>query len=96
MRPDASDQDRDNDEDADSHPNEGLINKAHRYGESVVHFGETVVNKTERAARRVGGWFQKKFTGRDTISPDATDSIGNQGPTSADPYSQPVRPVPRE
>ena len=91
----ASNRDRDDDdEDGDSHPNEGLVNKAHRYGETVVHFGETVVHKTERAARRVGGWFQKRFTGRDTISPEATDSADNNEATSADPYSQPVQPVP--
>jgi hypothetical protein len=73
-----------------------LINKAHRYGETVVHFGEEVVNKTERAARRIGGWFQKKFTGQDTISPEATGEVYDQGPASPDPYSQPVRPVPPE
>lgn len=73
---------------------EGLINKAHRYGETVVRFGESVVNKTERAARRIGGWFQKKFTGQDTISPEATGETYYQGPVAPDPYSQPVRPVP--
>jgi hypothetical protein len=80
----------------DSHREEGLINKAHRYGETVVHFGETVVNKTERAARRIGGWFQKKFTGQDTISPEATGEIYDQNPASPDRYSYPVRPEPPE
>ncbi len=83
-------------EETDARPNEGLANKAHRYGDSVVHFGQRVVNKTERAGRRIGGWFQKKFTGRDTISPDAIGE-GDQEtppPPATDPYSQPVRPVP--
>jgi hypothetical protein len=86
---------------------ESLPEKVHRYGETVVHFGETVANKTERAARRIGGWFQKKFTGQDTISPEATGEAYEQGRRSPDsyynypyrsgapdPYSQPVQPVP--
>jgi hypothetical protein len=77
-----------------SQQDESLANKAHRYGETVVHFGETVVNKTERAARRIGGWFQKKFTGQDTISPEATGETYEQGPVSPGPYSYPAHPVP--
>jgi hypothetical protein len=78
----------------DSRQDESLTDKAHRYGETVAQFGQTVVDKTERAARRIGGWFQKKFTGQDTISPEATGNGYYQGPVSPDPYSQPVHPVP--
>lgn len=77
-----------------SQPDASLSGKAHRYGESVVHFGETVVNKTERAARRIGGWFQKKFTGQDTISPEATGETYEQGRGSPDSYNYPYRSVP--
>ncbi|HEY0790462.1 MAG TPA: hypothetical protein VGD78_05295 [Chthoniobacterales bacterium] len=88
-------EDDDDNDDADRHPDEPLVNKAHRYGETVAHFGASVVGKTERAARRVGGWFQKKFTGTDTISPESPDNL-DAPPTTSDPYSRPVQPVPTE
>jgi hypothetical protein len=86
--------DNDGDE-TDRHSNEGLVNKAHRYGETAVHFGASVIGKTERAARRVGGWFQKKFTGTDTISPESPNNL-DAPPAASDPYSRPVQPVPTE
>jgi hypothetical protein len=79
---------------ANSQQDETLTDKAHRYGETVVHFGETVIGKTERAARRIGGWFQKKFTGEDTISPEATGETYEQGRGSRDSYNYPNRSVP--
>ncbi len=72
---------------------------AERYGQTVAHFGARVWDKTEHAARRVGGWFQKQFTGRDTLSPSSDDSDSddedksNDHDSSGDPYSRPVQPT---
>jgi hypothetical protein len=63
---------------------------AQQYGQTVAHFGVGVWGKTERAARRVGGWFQRQFTGRDTLSPPADQ--GNQS-SPGDAYNQPVQPT---
>ncbi|MGA8655099.1 MAG: hypothetical protein WB586_03050 [Chthoniobacterales bacterium] len=76
--------------DSDNHAGETVGERAHRYGATVVGFGEKVLNKTERAARRIGGWFQKRLTGTDTISPPDEPDADNP---SVDPYSRPVQPA---
>jgi hypothetical protein len=67
--------------------------RAHRFGARVADFGEKVLNKTERAARRIGGWFQKRVTGTDTISPPDESDADNP---SAEPDSRPVPPAPED
>jgi hypothetical protein len=82
------------------HSGETIGARVNRYGATVVHFGkkvaDKVADKTVRAARKVGGWFQKRFTGRNTLDNDQ-QQYNNDGrsvpPPSSDPYSQPVRPT---
>jgi hypothetical protein len=83
------------DNESDDHSGESVSSRANRYGASVVHFGETVADKTVRAARKVGGWFQKKITGQDTLSEEHNDGRDDQSepPPEPDPYSQPVKPT---
>jgi hypothetical protein len=40
----------------------------------------------------VGGWFQEKFTGRNTIDPKHGQDEDDE--QSSDPYSRPVNPEP--
>jgi hypothetical protein len=75
--------------DSGSSAGETFGERAHRYGATVVDFGEKVLNKTERAARRIGGWFQKRFTGTDTLSPPEE---ADEDDSSRDRYSRPVQP----
>jgi hypothetical protein len=92
-------------DDYDVHAGETAVQQANRYGASVVQFGHTVVRKTTRVFQTVGGWFQEKFTGHNTIDPKhAPDGDSDQEESSADrssqpspshdPYSQPVTPPP--
>jgi hypothetical protein len=82
------------DEASDDHSGETVGQRANRYGSSVVHFGRSVVHKTTRVFQTVGGWFQEKLTGRNTIDPKhAQDEDDDQSPAS-DPYSRPVNPEP--
>jgi len=89
-------QDRnDPDGDSDDHTGETIGQRANRYGSSVVQFGETVAHKTTRAFQTVGGWFQEKFTGHNTIDPkhgQHDDDDNDEQDSSGDPYSQPVQP----
>jgi hypothetical protein len=79
--------------DSGSSAGETFGERAHRYGATVADFGEKVLNKTERAARRIGGWFQKRFTGTDTLSPpEEPDEDDSSDDSSPDRYSRPVRP----
>jgi len=76
------------------HSGETIRARANRYGATVVHFGEKVADKTVRAARKVSGWFQRKFTGQNTL--DGQQYSNDQpvpSPSSSDPYSQPVKPT---
>ena len=82
------------------HSGETIGARVNRYGATVVHFGkkvaDKVTDKTVRAARKVGGWFQKRFTGRNTLDNDQQQSSNDNrsvSPPSSDPYSQPVRPT---
>ena len=59
----------------------------------VVHFGQKVVHRTTRVFQTVGGWFQEKFTGRNTIDPkhgqvDEDDDDNEDQPPPV-PYSRP-------
>jgi hypothetical protein len=83
--------------------------RANRYGAAVKHFGQKVAYRTTRVFQTVGGWFQEKFTGRNTIDPkhgqpddDDEDNDNDQSPSPpydrsaqpSGPYSRPVTPVP--
>jgi hypothetical protein len=79
--------------DSDEHTGETVGERANRYGSSVVQFGQTVVHKTTRVFQTVGGWFQEKFTGHNTIDPKhGQDSDNDEQDSSGDPYSRPVQP----
>ncbi len=108
-QPDYQDQKHDS-ADADSAEQSGgtIGERANRYGATVVHFGQKVVHRTTRVFQTVGGWFQEKFTGRNTIDPkhgqpDDEDDDNNDRPPpvpysrpaqASDRYSQPVTPAP--
>jgi hypothetical protein len=93
-------------DDYDVHAGETAVQQANRYGASVVQFGHTVVRKTTQAFQTVGGWFQEKFTGHNTIDPRrAQEGDNSQEESSADrssqagslhdPHNQPVTPPPQ-
>jgi hypothetical protein len=84
-----------------------VTDRANRFGSSVVQFGRDIAHRTTRVFQTVGGWFQEKFTGRNTIDPkhgqdddqDSDDQGPGEGrsnapPQSTDPYNQPVAPEP--
>jgi hypothetical protein len=74
-----------------SNGNESISDRAHRYGQSMQHYGQSVGSTVERAFRKAGGWIQKKVTGKDTISlPPRNDT--DESDSSQDQYSQPVHP----
>jgi hypothetical protein len=90
------DQDRKYDSADDSsaeQPGGTVAERTNRYGAAVVHFGQTVVHRTTRVFQTVGGWFQEKFTGRNTIDPkhgqvdEDDDDKDDQSPPV--PYSRP-------
>jgi hypothetical protein len=85
--------------DSGSQEGESVKHRVNRYGANVYHFGATVVHRTTNAFRRVGGWFQKKFTGEDTLSPPEQNydyDQYNQPVKPTEPYNQPVTPSPAE
>jgi hypothetical protein len=77
-------------EDSDDHTGETVGERANRYGASVVNFGRSVVHRTTRVFQTVGGWFQEKFTGRNTIDPKHGQDEDDE--QSSDPYNRPVNP----
>ena len=79
-------------EDYDEHIPAG--ERANRFGASVVNFGRSVAHRTTRIFQTVGGWFQEKFTGRNTIDPKHGRDEEDEQPPSSDPYSRPVNPEP--
>jgi hypothetical protein len=84
---------KDYSEESADHSGETVGQRANRYGASVVQFGQTVARKTTRAFQTVGGWFQEKFTGHNTIDPKhGQDDDDDEQEPSADPYNQPVQP----
>ncbi len=84
------------DEDSDSHSGGSVTDRANRFGASVVEFGHHVAHRTTRVLQTVGGWFQQKFTGHNTIDPkhseDDGDNSDDQSPDQ-DRYSKPVQPT---
>jgi len=81
-------------EDSGEHNGETVSERANRYGASVVNFGRSVVHRTTRVFQTVGGWFQEKFTGRNTIDPKHDQDEEDERPPTSDPYSRPVNPEP--
>jgi hypothetical protein len=81
-------------EDSDEHAGETTGERVNRYGASVVNFGRSVVHKTTRVFQTVGGWFQEKFTGRNTIDPKRGQGDDDEQSAASDPYSRPVNPEP--
>lgn len=79
-------------EDSDEHLSAG--ERANRFGASVVNFGRSVAHRTTRVFQTVGGWFQEKFTGRNTIDPKHGQDDEDEQSPSSDPYSRPVNPEP--
>ena len=63
--------------------------RANRFGSSVVQFGQGVAHKTTRIFQTVGGWFQEKFTGRNTIDPKHGQDDDSDQEEPADQYSRP-------
>jgi hypothetical protein len=95
-QPDSQDQKYDSADDASAEQPGGTVGeRANRYGAAVVNFGQTVVHRTTRVFQTVGGWFQEKFTGRNTIDPkhgqdsDDDDDNNDQPPPSSGPYNRP-------
>jgi hypothetical protein len=83
--------------DSEGQDGESIKRRVNRYGANVYHFGASVVNRTTNTFRKVGGWFQKKFTGEDTVSPiqqNYDSDRYNQPVQPSDPYNQPVNPAP--
>ncbi|MBV9298297.1 MAG: hypothetical protein JO066_04920 [Verrucomicrobia bacterium] len=104
-RPEDQDRGYASEGDSDEHVGETIRDRANRYGSSVVQFGKSVAHRTTRVFQTVGGWFQEKFTGRNTIDPkhgQLDDSDQQELPADRyggsvqphDPYSQPVAPPP--
>jgi hypothetical protein len=94
-------------DDSDDHSGGSVGDRANRFGASVVQFGHEVAHKTTRVFQTVGGWFQQKFTGHNTIDPkhgeDEGDNSDEQAPDQdhynrpvqpSDPYGKPVTPEP--
>jgi len=81
------------DGDSAEQPGGTVGERANRYGAAVVHFGQSVVHRTTRVFQTVGGWFQEKFTGRNTIDPKhgQVDDDGDEN-DQPPPYSRPVQP----
>jgi hypothetical protein len=74
-----------------------LSEHANRFGASVLQFGQNVAHRTTRIFQTVGGWFQQKFTGRNTIDPkhgQDDDEYSGEPDYSHDSYSKPVTPGP--
>ena len=79
-----------------------VADRANRYGAAVAHFGQNVAHRTTRVFQTVGGWFQEKFTGRNTIDPkhgqpDNDDDDHNDRPPAPPsvPYDRPGQPSDR-
>jgi hypothetical protein len=85
------------DNESDDQGGGSVSDHANRFGASVLQFGQNVAHRTTRIFQTVGGWFQEKFTGRNTIDPkhgQDYDQDGDEPDYSHDPYSKPVTPGP--
>ena len=79
-------------EDSDGQTGETVGERTNHFGSSIADFGRSVVHRTTRVFQTVGGWFQEKFTGRNTIDPKHGQDEDDE--QSSDPYSRPVNPEP--
>jgi hypothetical protein len=79
--------------DSDDHSGETAGERANHFGSSVAQFGQTVVHRTTRVFQTVGGWFQEKFTGHNTIDPKHGQNDDDEQEPSEDPYNRPVQPT---
>jgi hypothetical protein len=112
-QPESQDQKYDSaDDNSAAQPGATVSERANRFGASVARFGHTVAHRTTRVFQTVGGWFQEKFTGRNTIDPkhgqpddDESDNDDQPPPSSvpdtrpvqpSDAYSRPVTPPPQD
>ena len=80
-------------EDSDDQTGETPGERTNHFGSSVVNFGRSVVHRTTRIFQTVGGWFQERFTGRNTIDPKRGEDEDADQPSS-DPNNHPVNPEP--
>jgi hypothetical protein len=84
------------DEDSGEQSGGTVGERANRFGAGVVHFGQKVAHRATRVFQTVGGWFQEKFTGRNTINPNHgqvdDDDDENESPPPPVPYRRPVQP----
>ena len=81
-------------EGSDDQSSETIGERANHFGASVVNFGRSVVHRTTRVFQTVGGWFQEKFTGRNTIDPKRGQDEDDEQSSSSDRYNRPVNPEP--
>jgi hypothetical protein len=79
-------------ENSDDQTGETPGEPTNRYGSPVVNFGRSVVYRTTRIFQTVGGWFQEKFTGRNTIDPKHGQDEDDE--QSSDSQSHSVNPEP--
>jgi hypothetical protein len=101
----------DSNEDSGDYSGGSISDRANRFGASVAQFGHDIVHRTTRVLQTVGGWFQEKFTGRNTIDPKHGQDDGDnnndddQAPQQdqydrpvqpSDPYNKPVTPAPAD
>ena len=77
-------------EDSDDQTGETVGERTNHFGSSIADFGRSVVHRTTRVFQTVGGWFQEKFTGRNTIDPKHGQDEDDE--QSSDTYSRPVKP----
>ena len=68
--------------------------RTNRFGSSVANFGRSVVHRTTRIFQTVGGWFQEKFTGRNTIDPKHGQDEDDE--QSSDSDGRPLNPEPSQ
>jgi hypothetical protein len=66
--------------------------RTNHFGASVANFGRSVVHRTTRIFQTVGGWFQEKFTGRNTIDPKHGQDEDDE--QSSDSDGRPLNPEP--
>ena len=93
-QPEYRDHHDDSSDDSGETTGETVPQRVNRYGASVVNFGRSVVHRTTRVFQTVGGWFQEKFTGRNTIDPKRGQDEDDEESGTSDSYSRPVNPEP--
>jgi len=77
-------------EDSDDQTGVTEGDRTNHFGSSIADFGRSVAHRTTRIFQTVGGWFQERFTGRNTIDPKHGQDEDDE--QSSDSYSRPVNP----